>query len=370
MLYQPLPTSVDLLERFSRISSGSKNPQGNHAVQKQFADLLKAMGFRVKFHQQKGGSLEMLEAIFRFHPKQQSFVTLVCHSDTLDDPHHRAGSFRLQGGRAIGQGVLDDKAGMVVILKGIEGLLAEGSKCNKALRILCSPNEELGSVGFHQLFRKLSKNTEVVLGFEPALPNGNFVNERAGNVWYEVEILGKESHSGRAPFEGVNAAFEFAQKASQLEKLNQPKLGISVQIGSVKSEKDLFNVVCGRLNFKIDVRFRRLQDEKKITVKVEKILKKSFVKHSKTNFEIKDRCPAMTRSKASQGLERVYSRASRSKGEGTGGSADAAHLCRKGVWALDGLGAKGGNMHQDKEFVDLASIELRSKALTRLLRHL
>ncbi|WP_034720581.1 M20/M25/M40 family metallo-hydrolase [Bacteriovorax sp. DB6_IX] len=106
---------------------------------------------------------------------------------------------RKEGDRIYGPGIVDNKAGMIVILRGLIHLLAnsKGKNFQYGLRVICSPNEETGSNGFLDIFKNLARNSDIVLGFEPAYGEGHIINGRKGNRWYEIEIEGKKAHSGR-----------------------------------------------------------------------------------------------------------------------------------------------------------------------------
>ena len=93
-----------------------------------------------------------------------------------------------KAGIARGPGVIDDKGGIVVALEGLKRFLKISP--GRMVCDFCASAEELGSPGFHQLFKKLSGDSAMVLGFEPSLDNGSIIQSRRGNRWYHIKVEG------------------------------------------------------------------------------------------------------------------------------------------------------------------------------------
>jgi len=229
------------------------------------------------------------------------------------------------------------------------------------------------------LFKKLSKDSELLLGFEPSTERGEIVDSRRGNRWYSLSFLGRESHAGRAPQKGINAAYIASKVMVELEKLNNYKKNISVSVGGVRSTKNTFNVVCEELNIKVDFRYDSFSARDAVDKKIRAIVKSTTAGASnpgakaKVSIKVVDDCPPMARFKETTKISTKYAQlitaqeSKKCQAVATGGSADVCYMSRPGLIALDGLGAVGGKMHSTAEWVDLSSLSTRSAALSEFL---
>ena len=364
------------------IDSPTRDVNGVQRAQKIVERELKALGFdtrRVPNPVTESGDLLIAE---RRPPgaARPRFITLVGHSDTVLS-HAQSGAFRLQsdGVHALGAGVIDDKGGLVIALKGLEGYLARSRAPRLALRFVCSPNEEAGSPGFIDEYRKIANDSALALGFEPALENGNVVESRRGNRWYRIEVEGVEAHAGRSRGQHVNAAHELAIKIARLHKLNDLERGVSLNVGRIEGGKDAFNVVCGRAECKLDARFASFADRDRLHEKILKIVSHVNVRSvdgahaSSATWALADDCPPFSRSgKSKRWVELYLSCLKTSEGrdvgaERAGGAGDVNYMSSPEVAVLDGLGAVGGSMHTGQEFIYLPSLATRAEALALFL---
>ena len=172
--------------------------------------------------------------------------------------------------------MIDNKGGLIVGLAALERFLRKFADTRYSLRVICSPNEEMGSVGFTEIFRELAPSSVVGFGLEPALDNGSVIHQRRGNRWYEIKVLGHEAHAGRSYGQHVNAAHDLAAKIVALSKLNDLPKHISVNIGHFEGGKDRFNIICGEARAKLDVRFATLESREAVHAKIERILQTPF----------------------------------------------------------------------------------------------
>jgi glutamate carboxypeptidase len=315
------------------------------------------------------------------------FITFVCHADVVLGIEI-VGAYRKDsdGLRAQGPGVIDNKGGVVVALEGLrlylKKLQAAGKKPALSLRFVSSPNEEAGSPGFQNQYALYARDSKIVLGFEPALDNGSIIESRRGNRWYDVRILGQEAHAGRCKGEEINAAHDAAKKITRLSRLNHLKNGISVNVGQIKGGRERYNVVCGMVEMKIDARFSTFAARERLHKQIEHILLRPVSgasttgSFSKTTYTIADDCPPFASTLASRHLLKGYlSKIKEIEGrkiraEKAGGAGDVNYMSALGVVVLDGLGAVGGHMHTENEFIFLPSLSTRAVALSAFLERI
>lgn len=369
---------IELLKELMAIDSPTRDARGVQRVQMAMERELTSLGFDVRLI--PNPITESADLLLAERPgSTPKFVTLVGHADTVLS-HADGGEFRLRSDRvhATGSGVIDDKGGLVIALGGLRSYL-KSSRKPISLRFVCSPNEETGSPGFIDEFRKLAHDSALALGFEPALENGNIVDSRRGNRWYRIEVEGAEAHAGRSKGEHVNAAHELAIKIAQLHKLNALERGVSINVGRLEGGKDAFNITCGSASCKLDARFATFADRDRLHAKISAIVAKSNVRSidgartSRASFALSDDCPPFSPAGRSRKWVDAYLLCAR-KAEGraisserAGGAGDVNYMSDPQLATLDGLGALGGSMHTSREFIYLPSLSTRAEALALFL---
>ncbi len=364
---------VDRLTELVKLNSGSANITGVLAVQNKIKPWFEAIGFKVSLVPNPAGEnvsapLLLAELI----GEKSDTVTFVMHADTVFEPNSPFQKIKMASEYIMsGPGVMDDKGGIVVVLKALEDYLAKAKKSKFSLRILVSPNEEVGSIGWWETFHQFSLSSWLVLGLEPGHDDYGIVQGRKGNIWYEINVQGKESHAGRDHAEGVNACQILAKKLEEIQKLTNYKKAITTSVGRMEGGQDKYNIVCGWAKAKIDIRVPDLQAYKIITKKMNSILN-----HPQITFKITDETPAFNENKISRPVIMKYLQAIE-KVEGrkvishvSGGVGDVNHFSRDGIIIIDGLGPVGGHAHTENEFLDLRTIDTRAKVLTQFLESL
>jgi len=371
------------LQQYCVLPSSSSDHVGVAAAQKFLASRLESyIGLQCQFIDNPMGPNHSGPMLLASSKKSSGpRIAMISHADTLDGhefDQHRF-SIALTKDKIIGQGVLDDKASQFVALWGLKMFVEKHPNHRIGFDFVSSPNEELGSQGFHPFYEELSGSVSMALGFEPSLPDGAIVSERRGNRWYKIEVVGKEAHAGRGHKVGCNAAHELAIKIAKLHKLTNYKKDITLNIGQILSDSTTYNVVCGKAMAKLDLRFSDNKGRDEAHKSIEKILKKSHVKsnegkvESQCHYTIEDDCPPLHQKRSSKKWVKKYLDCIESvEGKKThdtksGGGADVSYMARKDLVVIDGLGAIGGNMHRKDEYALIESIESRSKALCLFL---
>ncbi|MBA2403483.1 MAG: M20/M25/M40 family metallo-hydrolase [Bdellovibrionales bacterium] len=364
---------VDRLTEIVNINSGTANIKGVLAVQNKIKPWFEALGFHVSLVANPEGekvSAPMLVAEMK--GEKSDTITFVMHADTVFEPSSSFQKITMKNEFIMnGPGTMDDKGGIVVVLKALEDYLVKNPKPKYSLRILVSPNEEVGSIGWWNSFHKYSESSWLVLGLEPGHDDYGIVQGRKGNIWYEINVKGKESHAGRDHKEGVNACQILATKMMEIQKLTNYKKSITTSVGRIEGGQDKYNIVCGWAKAKVDVRVPDLQSYKEVTKKMQAILKDPNI-----TFTITDETPAFNVNKISRPVIQQYLKAIE-KVEGrkvishvSGGVGDVNHFSREGVIIMDGLGPVGGHAHTENEFLDLRTIDTRANVLTHFLQGL
>lgn len=370
---------MELLQEFSSIDSASLNIEGVERMQDRVSGILESLGFRVERRREEArfGSLVIAERPGRLN----KFITLITHSDTVLG-NYREFKLDLKENRAFGSGVIDNKGGLVVGLSALQRFLKAFPKTEWGLRFVCSPNEEMGSIGFTEIFRALGRDSVVAFGLEPALDNGSIIHQRRGNRWYDIECTGREAHAGRSYGEHANAAHEMARKILSLASLTNNRKHVSVTVGDIQGGKGKHNIICGNVKVKLDTRFPSMDAREVLHKKIDAILSEttevsvSGKFKTVTKWQIVDDCPPFSLTKRSKAMAREMA-ALISQLEGhkvnsqpAGGAGDVNYLSTPENFVLDGLGPVGGDMHTHHEFIQVPTLKTRAQALAGFLHYL
>ncbi len=377
-------TPVQFLELLVNINSGTENIAGVNEVQSQIETRLKALGFatrRVENPSKKSGYL--LEATLAAGaPASKKVITLVAHADTVFETSSPFQKFTISpdGLRAMGPGVGDDKAGLVIALEGLKRFLAKTPHPDFTIRFISSPSEETTSPGFEDVLAQYGKDSFIVLGFESTNPDGSIVDGRSGMIRYAVQVKGREAHSGSSHEEGANACEELAIKIAHLRALGSYPKGITVNTGFVSGGvPGKYNIVCGAAEARVELRFRTAKAMDEGVRESKKILETTYVKAAKDSFPTtttvtidakKNPFSVSDASKPWVGryvsiLQKLETPSRKSVH--INGLADLNTMVRPGLIAMDDLGPIGGGAHTVQEYIELLSLETRAEALKQFL---
>ena len=273
--------------------------------------------------------------------------------------------WRVENGRAYGPGAYDMKAGLVVL---VEAVRAAGDR-RRALRVFLTADEEIGSLTGRPLIEEAAGDVAAALVLEPPTQRGNLKTARKGLARYRLVVRGRAAHAGTHPDEGASAVEELAHQILHLKGLNEPRHGITVNVGVVRGGVRE-NVVADHAEAWIDVRVTHAAD----TAKIEAAFAGLTPVLPGTSLELEGGFtrPPLERS---PGAVRLFEKA-RAHGKAlgldlqessSGGGSDGNLVGALGVPVLDGLGAEGGGAHARDEHVLLDSVPVRADLLSRLL---
>jgi glutamate carboxypeptidase len=277
--------------------------------------------------------------------------------------------FYVQGQRLHGPGVLDMKAGLVMVLAALRALHGLNIKPQKRITVFINTAEETGSAASTELIRKLARRASLVLCLEPALPGGALKLERKGRLVVRLDVRGRSAHGG-TPEKGVSAIEELAAQIGKLKRLrtNETTVNVGLIGGGEKA-----NVVAENASAVLDIRFWRATDRDRVL----RILRESVpvLRGARIKVTVESSTPPMEKTKASAKLfSRVQEVAAgigmALKAGRTGGGSDASIASGLGIPTLDGLGPDGDGLHAAHEHMIIPSLVERTALLTELLKTL
>src|SRR6185369_9341578 len=184
-------------------------------------------------------------------------ILLIAHMDTVylrgmlkDQP------FRVDGDRAYGLGIADDKQGVALIIHTVTMLNKLGFKDYGTLTVLVNGDEEISSPGSRSTISRVASTQDAVFSFEGGGSDGGVRLATSGIGSAYLTVDGKASHAGAAPERGVNALYELAHQLLQLRDLSQNDKGLKLN-WTVAQAGTNRNVIPARATAQADARALR-----------------------------------------------------------------------------------------------------------------
>ena len=279
-------------------------------------------------------------------------------------------SLRQEGGRLLGPGVYDMKAGIAIAMLAMRALLEEAGPPAGRVVMLWTSDEERGSQTSRGLVEDEARRSDAVLVLEPSLPGGALKTARKGCGEFELRVGGVPAHAGIEPEKGASAVHEIARQILAIESLRDHERGVSVNVGVVEGGSRP-NVVAPLARAVIDIRVSTASDRDRVDQAVRSIVPQL----EGTTVEVTGGFsrPPLERTDEVIGLytiaKELAAELGRDLGEGsTGGGSDGNLTAALGVPTLDGLGAVGDGAHALHEHVIVDQLPWRA-ALTAGLIH-
>lgn len=366
---QETPEWQTLLETIVNINSGSRNLEGLEAVRQVLVPEFEQFGLEVKTYDLDDGHKLLAASV----PGSTPEILLMGHIDTVFPKESEFQSFEVRDDRIYGPGVIDMKAG-IVLMRDLVKAFSDTGQLGKFM-VIINDDEEIGSPYSSALARELAADVRSGLIFEPGLPDGAVVTSQSGVYWLTLTVTGKAAHAGLEPENGINACLELSEKVVRISKLSDYERKLSVNVGTIDGGTKP-NVVCETATAGIDIRFVEDDDLQATLDAIRAITDEMTVYNDRlgaaptatleTDVAIASLPPA--RSERLFGLlKRAGDRVNQTvRGQHVGYVSDANQLAVLGMDLLVGLGPYGGGMHTDEEFMLVSTYEERF-ALARAL---
>ncbi|WP_295994171.1 glutamate carboxypeptidase [Rugamonas sp.] len=362
--------ALALLQRLVAIDSGTYNAQGLGQVGAIAMTELAALGAKIELSSAAPALGNNIVATLK--GTGHGRILLVAHMDTVfGDGAAAARPFRIEGGRAYGPGVMDDKCGVVAAIYGLKILQQLHFRDYGTVTLLLNTNEETGSAGTRALIEKLSRQHDVAFNLEPGRAADGLVIARKGNGEIELTIKGKSSHAGSAPELGRNAAMEAAHQMLQLATLGDPARQTTVNVTVVKSG-ERSNVIPDAASVTADVRVAVPEEFDRVERDMRRIVAQQLIPETQVTAKLVRSFAPMAESPQIDALaakaQGIYGEIGRKLTlEHSGGAADSSLTAGVGTPSIDGLGFVGGGAHTEEEYLEVGSIAPRLYLLARLL---
>jgi glutamate carboxypeptidase len=303
-----------------------------------------------------------------FRPQPAKAILLLCHMDTVFPLGTvQKTPYREEGDKIFGPGTSDMKASIVIALAGIEQAQANG--LNRAVTLLCTSDEEIGSHTSRTLIESLAKESALVLVMEPALVDGSLKTWRKGTGGFRVKVQGCAAHAGGEHEKGRNAIEEMAHQIIAIQRLTNYSKQTTLNVGVIQGGT-VSNVVPEECSIDVDVRIMQPGEWERV---------EAALKHLKpvlegTRIEVRgglNRPPMPFDETMKATFEKAKSIAARIgmnlTAGGTGGASDGNFVAPLGIPLLDGMGAVGEGYHSEREYIFAESLEQKAKLISSII---
>jgi glutamate carboxypeptidase len=374
---------LDQVTAWAAVNSGSRNLAGLETIVGLLADALSALPGDIELRDPArvesmaaDGALNPIDHGRNLHlavrPEAPVQLLLTGHMDTVFGADHDFQKvFWREDGVLGGPGVADMKSGIAVMLAALQAVESVGVP-DLGYEVVINSDEEVGSPGSAALIATAARGKRAALTYEPsALPDGTLAGARPGSGNFSILVEGRSAHAGRNPEDGRNAVLAAADLALRLAGLARP--GLAVNPARIDGGGPN-NVVPDHAVLRVNLRPRTAADQASAQAALEEAIAAVAAKHDVTIHAHGGfgRPPKPVDARAAQLFELVK-RAGADLGQaigwqGTGGVCDGNNIAACGVPVVDTMGARGGAIHSDQEYLIVESLAERAQlsALTIL----
>ena len=381
---QERPAYLDTLRELVSIESGSRDVEGLDRAATLIANRLRAIGGQVELVAAGADTYKMEDTpaqigksvVATFRGTGTKRILLIAHMDTVYQRGMAASQpYRVEGDRAYGLGIADDKSGVALAIHAISVLQALGQRQYGTLTVLINGDEEISSPGSRNLITKLGSEHDAVFSCEGAGNDDRIRLTTSGNGSVLLKVQGRASHAGAAPEDGRNALYELAHHILQTRDLSEPSIGMSLN-WTIANAGGTRNIIPASASATGDARVTRVRDWDTLEAKLRERLSKTLVPDTKATLVVERRRPPLEATAASRALANyattIYGVTGRRLGvteASGGGGTDAAFASLKTkAPVIEGFGPVGFGAHSDeREFIDLRSVEPRLYLLAKLI---
>jgi glutamate carboxypeptidase len=372
------------IEDWAAINSGSRNLAGLDVIAARMTDAFSALPGAIEL--QAAAPVEAVAADgshseiahgrnlhLRVRPDAPVQLLLTGHMDTVFGADHPFQSvFWREPGVLGGPGVADMKSGISIMLAALRAVEASPLATRIGYEVVINSDEEVGSAGSAPLIAQAARGKKAALTYEPsALPDGTLAGARPGSGNFSLIVTGRAAHAGRNPEQGRNALLAAAALALRLAEARDSGLNINpakIDGGGPN------NVVPDHAVLRVNLRPMTPDDERRAKAMIDEAVAAVAAEHD-VGIHVHGgfgRPPKPMDAAATRLFELVKS-CGADLGQSiswrdTGGVCDGNNIAACGVPVVDTMGARGGSIHSDQEFLIVDSLVERAQlsALTIL----
>jgi glutamate carboxypeptidase len=373
-------SQIQLLKKLVNINSGTTNVKGVYKVGTLMRSQLDKLGFKTRWVKEPVSMHRAPTLIAERSGNSSKKIILIAHLDTVFAAENKT-KFTVKDRIAYGPGVLDNKAGLVVLLYSLKALNSVKALKDTSITVVLTGDEEDSGKPVSISRKPLldaAKHVDVALDFEGAITLDTATVSRRGISNWQIESHGNESHSATIFQEevGDGAIFEMSRVLDMMRRQLENEKYLSFNPGLMMGGSSIVNqTVFGKQNVvakvavtKGDVRFADEAQKEAVYSKMRDIVKQ-HLPGTGSNISFEEGIPSMPLTEANLGLLKQYSQVSQDLGEGEvkslpaglRGAGDISHIAATVPANLAGLGGGGLGSHTSNESLELSSLPIQTK---------
>lgn len=380
---------VQTLKSLVEIESGSSDREGLERIAALVAERLRAAGGQVELIEPSEAEIyKMFDTPERIGPtvkatfkgKGSRKILLIAHMDTVYPRGMLAQQpFRVDGSKAYGLGIADDKQGVAMLLH-VVGLLKQLGVHQDwgQLTVLINSDEEISSPGSRATLTREGRAHDVVLSFEGGgSPDGpdQLRLATSGIAAANLLVKGRASHAGASPERGVNALYELSHQLLNARDLSDRSVGRQVH-WTLARAGIVRNMIPPAAEASADIRVERVADFDGIEAALRERIKNKLLPESEVSLNFERRRPPLQATDAARRLAAHAESLAKEQGTPllvrdvpTGGGTDAAFAAlNTQAPVIEGMGLRGFGAHTtNAEYVQLDSFVSKMSLTLRLI---
>jgi glutamate carboxypeptidase len=311
---------------------------------------------------------DCVRAKFAHSRREEAGLLVLGHLDTV----HPVGtleqfSWRREGGRCFGPGILDMKGGNYLALEAIRQLQLASWQTALPITVLFTSDEEAGSPSTRDLIEAEAARHKYVLVPEPGRRDGGVVTGRYPIARFNLTAIGQPSHAGLRLSEGNSAIREMAHQITAIEAMTSEDSTFSVGVVQGGTWVNCVATTCRAevLNVsKSQAEFDRSRERilalrpasPNVRLVVEPTVTRPLWKTGDTDWAVYAQAKAIAQCLGFE-IPHQYS----------AGGSDGNFTGALGIATLDGLGPRGDYPHTLEEHLIVESLPERGRLLAGLL---
>ena len=385
---------LNFLEKLVNVNSGTENIAGVQEVGELLRPQFEKLGFKTHWENEPE-DMHRAGTLIAEHPGNSGKRLLLSgHLDTVFSQSNGFTTFKRQGEKAIGPGVIDDKGGDVVLLFALQALADIDALKDATITVVLTGDEEDSgkpAAISRKPLMEAAKKSDVALDFEWSYTKDSITVSRRGICTWLLESTGKEAHSSEIFLKdaGYGAVFESARIMNEIRNTLSKEKFLSINPGVMVAGTKInlahtqgtaegkTNVIASHADVRGDLRFLTPAQKKKVEKKLSIITMQSLP-DTKSKITFQDGIPAMVPTANNMKLLQLYSSVSNNLGygivraldPGKRGAGDISYIAGIVPYNLAGLGPQGSGAHSEQETLDVSSLGQQTERAAILIYRL
>ncbi len=374
---QEVPLVLKTLAKLVSIESGSRDLAGLLTIRQAIEGELKTLGipYEVVTTPAADKTGAMIQASLK--GKGVARIALIAHMDTVYQQGDAAKQpFRIEGDKAYGLGIADDRAGIAMILHTLRMLSTLKFDSFGEITVLINADEEIGSPSSRQRLIQLGRDNDLVISFEGSGAKSDYVRLATSSIARaNLSVRGRAAHAGANPEFGRNALVELSHQILQLSDLSDPARGLKLN-WTLARAGTVLNMIPPEAHATADIRAQQEGDFDEVERVLQERIKNKRVPDTQVSVEVVRGRPPLNPTEKSRGVARQAQAIGQEIGwkmdvleKATGGGTDAAYASLEAKGAvIESFGLQGFGAHtDDAEYILIPSIQPRLYITTRLI---